>query len=114
MPMIFGFGEHRRQLLEAELERIRAELPILGLQRVYLMGEFAEGRVRPTSGLEFLVVQETELPFRSRPDFFTSHVLPRVGMKWHVYTPAEFDSLNEKDPVVIKALAIGEVIFAAE
>ncbi len=31
MPMIFGFGEHRRQLLEAELERIRAELPILGL-----------------------------------------------------------------------------------
>ena len=113
MPMIFGFGEHRRQLLEAELERIRAELPILGLQRVFLMGDFAQGRVGPASGLEFLVVQETELPFRTRPDFFTSHVLPRVGMKWHVYTPAEFDSLKEKDPVVIKALSIGEEIFAA-
>lgn len=114
MPMIFGFGEHRRQLLESELERIRAELPILGIERVFLMGEFAEGRVRPASGLEFLVVQETDLPFRSRPDFFTSHILPRVGMKWHVYTPAEFESLKEEDPVVMKALAIGEVIFAAE
>ncbi len=114
MPMIFGFGERRRQLLEAELERIRAELPILGIERAFLMGEFAEGRVRPTSGLEFLVVQETELPFRSRPDFFTSHILPRVGMRWHVYTPAEFESLQEEDPVVMKALAIGEVVFAAE
>ena len=114
MPMIFGFGEHRRQLLEAELERIRAELPILGIERVFLMGEFAEGRVRPASGLEFLVVQETDLPFRSRPDFFTSHILPRVGMTWHVYTPAEFESLREEDPVVMKALASGEVILAAE
>ena len=113
MPLIFGFGQHRRQLLEAELERIRAELPTLGIERAYLMGEFAEGQVRPTTGLEFLIVQKTELPFRSRADFFTSHVLPRVGMRWHVYTPDEFDTLSDQDELLVKALSICEEIFAA-
>ncbi len=114
MPLIFGFGQHRRQLLEAELERIRAELPTLGIERAYLMGEFAEGRVRPNTGLEFLIVQKTELPYRSRADFFTSHVRPRVGMSWHVYTPQEFESLGEDDELLAKALSIGEEIFSSQ
>ena len=111
--MIFGFGEHRRQLLESEVERIRAELPILGIERAYLIGDFAKGLVKPTTGLEFLVVHNTDAPYISRADFFTSHILPRAGCTWYVYTAKEFETLSSQDGPVARAMNYGEEIYAA-
>ncbi len=111
--MIYGFGEHRRQLLESEVERIKAEMPTLGIERAYLIGEFAKGQVKPTTGLEFLVVHKTDAPYVSRADFFTSHVLPRAGCTWYVYTPEEFESLSSQDSAVSRAMSYGEEIYAA-
>ena len=113
MPMIFGFGEHRRQLLESEVERIRAELPTLGIERAYLIGDFAKGEVKATTGLEFLVVHNTDAPYTSRPDFFTSHILPRAACTWYVYTPDEFASLSSEDGAIARAMNYGEEIYAA-
>ncbi len=111
--MIFGFGEHRRQLLESEVERIRAEMPTLGIERAYLIGDFAKGKVKATTGLEFLVVHNTDAPFTSRPDFFTSHILPRAGCTWYVYTPDEFELLSSQDGAIARAMSYGEEIYAA-
>jgi len=111
--MIYGFGEHRRQLLESEVQRIRAEMPTLGIERAFLIGEFPKGKVKPTTGLEFLVVHNTDAPYVSRPDFFTSHILPRAGCTWYVYTAEEFESLGSDDPMLTRALSFGEEIYAA-
>ena len=111
--MIFGFGEHRRQLLESEVERIRAELPTLGIERAFLIGDFAKGKVKPTTGLEFLVVHNTDVPYTSRADFFTSHILPRAGCTWYVYTAEEFEKLSAEDGAIARAISYGEEIYAA-
>lgn len=107
-----GFAQQRRNLLEAELRRVIAELPSLGIERAFLTGDFARGAVWPETGLEFVVVHKTEQPFHRRPDFFVSHVLPRVNASWFVYTPDEFEELAEVDPILIHAMQVGEEIYA--
>jgi hypothetical protein len=103
MPMMFGFSTHRQRLLEAELERIAAEVPPFGARRMILVGELARGQVGPETELVLVLVQETEEPFHRRPDFWVTHLRPRVGTRFLVYTPQEFDSLQEIDPLLIAA-----------
>ena len=85
MAVMIGFAERRRELLEAELQRMAAELPMLGV--------------------ELVLVRETAEPFQRRADFFVSHLQPRVATYFWVYTPEEFDELGERDPVLRRALA---------
>ncbi len=113
MPMRVGFADQRRMMLEAELERIRSELPLLGIERAYLIGRFANGEVGPETGLDLLIVQRTDEPFHRRADFFTNHVVPRLDVSWFVYTPEEFEHLEDGDPLVRDALRLGEEIYAA-
>ena len=111
MPMMFGFAQQRRRMLDAEAERLTAELPPLGVLRLYLTGDFAAGSVGPDTELELLIVQETDQPFHRRPDFFVSHVRPRIGTRFIVYTPAEFEDLETIDPVIRRAVASGELLY---
>jgi hypothetical protein len=108
--MMFGFAQQRRRMLDAEAERLTAELPPLGVLRMYLTGDYAAGRVGPDTELELLIVQETDQPFRRRADFFVSHVRPRLGTRFIVYTPDEFDALQADDPVIRRAVVSGEVL----
>lgn len=112
MPVRIGFSNHRRRLLESELHRIASELPPLGVASVHLTGGFAVGRVDSDTGLEFVVVHDTDAPFIARPDFFLSHLLPRVEARFIVYTPAEFEEMKDTDPFLIRALKTGERIHA--
>ena len=110
MPIMFGFSEQRRQLLLAELRRMSAEMPQFGALRAYLTGAFALGQAEPATELELVVVQATEEPFHRRPDFWVSHLRPRVGTRFLVYTPDEVESLQEIDPVLGSALRDGELV----
>jgi hypothetical protein len=105
--MMFGFGQHRRRQLEEELKRIARELPSLGVERAWLSGDLADGAVSPESELELVVVHESDEPFRRRADFFVSHLRPRVGTRFMVYTPAEFDKFQDVDPSLKLAIAGG-------
>ena len=105
MAVMIGFAERRRELLEAELQRMAAELPMLGVERSYLTGDLAAGEVEVGSALDLVLVRETEEPFRRRADFFASHLQPQVATRFWVYTPDEFESLAEDDPVLRRALA---------
>ena len=108
--MMFGFSEQRRQLLRAELQRMAAEMPEFGALRAYLTGAFALGQTEPDTELELVVVQATDGPFHRRPDFWVSHLRPRVGTRFLVYTPEEFERLEEIDPVLRVALRDGEPV----
>lgn len=112
MPMVFGFAQQRRRLLEAEFLRIAGEMRQLGAERFWLAGDLAEDRVDSDSPLELLVIREMEEPFHRRADFFTSHLRPRVGTQFWVYTPEEFERCEADDPLIRRTAALGEPVLA--
>ncbi|MCH8199347.1 MAG: hypothetical protein IIA54_04675 [Chloroflexi bacterium] len=111
MPMMLGFARQRREMLEAELVRIVEELPPLGSERLYVVGDFARREVRADTPLELVIVHPTEEPYHRRADFFVDHLRPRLETRFHVYTPQEFEELSDHDPILVQALALGEPAY---
>ena len=109
--MMYGFAAQRKQLLEAELERLRSEMPQLGAMRVVLTGDLAIGRVTPETSLELVVVQQTDEPFHRRSDFWVTHLRPRLDTSFFVYTPEEYEELEDADPLLAAVKRDGEVII---
>ena len=107
MGIMFGFATHRRQQLDAELRRMAEELPRLGVGRAYLSGDLADGTVDVESELEIVLVHETAEVFHRRPDFFTTHLRPRVATHFIVYTRHEFEALQDDDPVLEAVIRAG-------
>ncbi len=104
---MFGFAQHRRQQLDEELRRMAREMPALGVERAWLVGDLATGDVMHESELEIVAVMATEEPFQRRADFFLSHLRPSVGTRFVVYTPDEFEELQTRDRVLIEAIRMG-------
>ena len=113
MGMMFGFASHRRQELEAEVRRMAEELPRLGVERAYLAGDLADGVVDVESDLAIVLVHETAEVFHRRPDFFTTHLRPRVATRFIVYTPREFEEWQRDDPLLSAVLRAGTGIDRA-
>src|SRR3954469_1899929 len=110
MPMMFGFAEHRRQLLEAEARRFAEEAPPYGAMAAWIVGDLARGQVGPETELEIVLVQMTAEPFQRRGEFWESHLRPRVGTRYLVYTPDEMDDLGEVDPLLAGAMTSAEAL----
>jgi predicted nucleotidyltransferase len=111
MPMMYGFGGQRRQMLEAELQRFVDEMPQLGMETMYLAGPYARGEIRPDTVLDLVVVQETDTPAHRRADFWTTHLRPRLGVNFFVYTRDEFENPPANDPLLQDAFNIGERVY---
>jgi hypothetical protein len=111
MPMMFGFVQQRRQMLEAELQRITPELQPFGALRAYLVGDLPRDIVHPDTELELLIVQETDAPFHRRADFWTAHLRPQVGTRFLVYTPQELEELEQVDPLILDAQRLGATVL---
>ena len=111
MPIMMGFAHQRRRLLETELARLVQELPPLGVLKAYLSGDFALGQVGAETELELVLVQATDEPFHRRADFFVSHLRPRIGTRFLVYTPEEFDALSGADRTLRQTVGVGELLF---
>ena len=111
MPLRVGFTEYRKQMLEQELEKITEMLPILGLKKVILTGDMVTGHYAPDSRIDLIVVQETDLPFGRRADFFSWHLNSFVAVDTQVYTPEEFEVCLESLPALKQACEIGRELF---
>ncbi len=111
LPMMYGFAQQRRQMLEAELERLKIEMPPLGAMRVLLTGDLAVSRVTPDTSLDVVVVQSTDEKFHRRADFWTTHLRPRLDTNFIVYTPEEYEQFVDTDPILIATERDGEVII---
>ena len=111
MPLRIGFSQHRSRLLKMELERVVQELPSLGASKVIAIGDLPMERVSPGSILELIVVQDLELSYLDRIDFFTSHLRPLVGMEIAVYTPFEFSEMEKNNRFVMRSLKNGWVMY---
>jgi hypothetical protein len=110
MPVRIGFSRFRRQSLEAELERITAMLPQLGVDKAFLIGDLAKDNVGPQTTLDLVMVLDLPGSFARRSDFFASHLGPMVGSNFFVYTPEEFETLRETSAFLRSALQKGRLI----
>jgi len=108
----WGAGERRRCRLEAELERIVAALPHLGVRRAILFGSLARGDVGGQSDLDLIFIVDTGEPFIERCGRFYQALAPAIGMDLLVYTPAELEAMRER-PFLRHALRNAKVIYEA-
>ena len=113
MPVRVGFSRYRKEILERELETIIGILPMLGVEKVILTGDMTTDDYAPDSRIELIVVQNTDLSFGRRADFFSYHLNTAVAVDTQVYTPEEFDGLRESLPALHRACKEGRVIFDA-
>lgn len=113
MPMRIGFTNFRKQMLEKELDRIIETLPILGIETAILVGDMITGNYSPDSQIDLVIVHKTDRPFGRRADFFSYHLNSSVAVDTQVYTPEEFETLQETNPTLKRAVEKGRVIFDA-
>ncbi len=106
-------GKRRRARLEAELRRIVAEFPRLGVLKAILFGSLASGNVGPASDLDLILVLPSADPFARRSERFYEALNPSVALDLFVYTPEEFSEMAEASPFVRLAVAGGRVIYEA-
>lgn len=109
---MIGFAENRRNMLQAELMRFLDELPPLGVQQIFVIGDFALSHVGIETALELLIIQETDEPFHRRSDFFVDHLRPRIETQFYVYTPDEFDQLKDVDSFLVRHINQSEAVYA--
>jgi predicted nucleotidyltransferase len=113
-PVVNWAGrEGRRTRLEAELRRIVAELPHLGVTKAILFGSLASGTVGQSSDLDLILVTPSEERFTRRLEHFYRALNPSVGLDLFVYTPEEFRVLGDSNPFLRSAIARGEVVYEA-
>jgi predicted nucleotidyltransferase len=108
----WGAGERRRRRLEAELERIVARLPSLGVRRAILFGSLARGDVGGHSDLDLILIADSGEPFLERGARFYRALAPAVGMDLLVYTREEFEAMRHGG-FLRRALAEGTVLYEA-
>lgn len=106
--------DDRRQLLEAELDRI---LPLLeeqyAAEAVLLFGSVANGDIHQWSDLDLVIVKHTDRRFLDRIKDVIELIQPQIGMDIVVYTPEEFTTLSEGRPFVRdEILAKSKVLYA--
>ena len=103
----------RKDMLVRELEGIQKLLPYIGVENVILVGDMITADYTPESAIQLVVVQETDQPFGRRADFFSYHLDSAVAVDTWVYTPEEFDSLQETLPALYEACQQGRVLYHA-
>lgn len=113
MPMRIGFTNFRQQMLERELDRIIETMPILGVEKAILVGDMITGKYSPDSRIDLIIVHQTDRSFGRRADFFSYHLNSSVAVGTQVYTPEEFEALQETHPTLKRAVEKGRVIFNA-
>ena len=113
MPMRVGFSQFRKQMLERDLQAIEEMIPILGVEKVILIGDMVAEDYSPDTKIELVIVHDTEYSFGRRADFFSYHLPSSVEVDTLVYTPAEFEEMREKLPALAKACREGRELFNA-
>ncbi|MGH7997320.1 MAG: nucleotidyltransferase domain-containing protein [Opitutaceae bacterium] len=104
----------RARLLRVELDRMVSWLVVTyGARQVILFGSMAGGRIGAWSDLDLVVVKDTPLRFMDRIAEIIEKVRPRVGVDLLVYTPAEWQLVQERRFAREEILGRGRILHAA-
>lgn len=101
----------KRKIEPQVLAAIRSYRP----KKAVVFGSWAQGTADQTSDIDLVMVKETDRPFLERLKEFALLVpngLPRVDA--FIYTPEEFELMRAREnPLIVKALSEGEVVYEA-
>lgn len=102
---------HKKALIQ-EMERLKAAVPELGVQRIILFGSLVLGNPGLMSDLDLLIVWDTSLGFLERTVELYRRFQPRVPTDLLVYTPDEMKRMIHT-PLVSRALKEGMTLYEA-
>jgi predicted nucleotidyltransferase len=114
MSIKLGLKEKRKEILEAELERIKSRIPALGVQKVILFGSLATGKVGKSSDLDLIIVKRSDKKFLDRMDEFYEKLDSKVSMDIMVYTPEEFERMRQTNTFMKRAIKEGKILYKAQ
>lgn len=114
MSIKLGLKEKRKKILEAELERIKNQLPALDVQKVILFGSLASGGVRKSSDIDLIIVKKSDKKFLDRMDEFYEKLDSRVSLDIMVYTPEEFEKMSRTNTFIKRAIREGRILYEAK
>lgn len=103
-------GIPRAARLWDEVRRLTAALAARGAQKIILFGSLARGRVDLFTDIDLLVIMDSPEPFIERLARIYREVAPEMATDLLVYTPAEFQLLQEQ-PFARTALKEGRVLY---
>lgn len=108
---VFLNREKRKELLETELGRILDILKTLDIEKVILFGSLVSSNVSSTSDIDLVIIQKTEKRFLERLEDIYTVIKPRVAVDILVYTPEEFEKLQEESSFIRRILKEGRVLY---
>lgn len=108
---VFLNREKRKELLETELGRILDILKTLDIEKVILFGSLVSNNISSTSDIDLVIIQKTEKRFLDRLEDIYTVIKPRVAVDILVYTPEEFEKLQEESSFVRRILKEGRVLY---
>ena len=114
MSIKLGLKEKRKKILEAELERIKSQLPALDVQKVILFGSLASGGVRKSSDIDLIIVKKSDKKFLDRMDEFYEKLDSKVSLDIMVYTPEEFEKMSRTNAFIKRAIQEGKILYEAK
>ncbi|MBW2139220.1 MAG: nucleotidyltransferase domain-containing protein [Deltaproteobacteria bacterium] len=119
--MIFKEQRHARSTrINEEILRVKrlfAEVGRLNLnvKKVFLFGSAATGKIRGSSDIDLIIVQETNKRFLDRLEVFFKLIQPVIATDVLVYTPEEFDNMmKEKNRFLLHAVRQAQIIYEQE
>lgn len=108
---VFLNKEKRKEKLEAELRRILDILKTLDIEKVILFGSLASNDIASTSDIDIVIIKKTKKRFLDRLEDIYVAIKPRVAVDILVYTPEEFEKLQEESSFVRQILREGKVLY---
>jgi len=106
----------RYEVLNKELNRI-VDIVIKKYDpvKIILFGSLANGNVHEYSDIDLIViVKESEKSFYERLEEIIQITMPKVATDILVYTPSEFNSIQERLFIKEEVLKKGQVIYSAK
>ncbi|KPL03709.1 MAG: hypothetical protein AMJ73_05565 [candidate division Zixibacteria bacterium SM1_73] len=114
MGIKLGLKEKRKEILEAELKRIKNQFPALDVQKVILFGSLATGKVGKSSDLDLIIIKRSDKKFLDRMDEFYEKLNPKVSLDIMVYTPEEFERMRQTNPFIKRVIREGKILYEAK
>jgi len=114
MGIKLGLKEKRKEILEAELKRIKSQIPALDVQKAILFGSLATGRVGKASDIDLIIVKRSDKKFLNRVDEFYEKLNPKVSLDIMVYTPEEFERMRQTNPFIKRVIREGKILYEAK
>lgn len=110
----FNFTDHaRRELLEENLERVKAVLiSKYKPEKIILFGSLAVGKISADTDIDLLIIKDTQKSYNDRLREVTSICDYDVGIDFLVYNPDEFKEMIKNNQFVRNEIVKkGEVVY---